>query len=286
MSEYEELLSPSEVAFFECRDALDRVTDAFLDLRSGTVFPSTYEADMAATYLFACAWQAVNAISHLTEIRYVGSHFIPAQCLCRSAVEVGLTAYWLVREDDWRLREARWLRYVRREEKYRGGLASDFGALNAEISDRLRSERVQLESRRNAIDSLLKVEFAKDGIRADTERTPSFSEILSDLKLRDQIYPRYRLLSHSLHGGPSQASTVLRIEGDNVGWYMAHSPRDWSDLFLLAGHALCAGASDYAKRISAPSEKVAVLNEALSDLARKSQYLEESYRISREGSQS
>lgn len=270
--------SPAEEAFFACRDALDHVTESFKALIENTRYPGTYEADMAATQLFSCTWLHVNALSKISEIRYLGSHFVPAQCLCRAAVEAGLTAYWLVEPDDWRLREARWLRWVNREEQHRKKLSRDIAKIHKDTSSALESEQLALEDRRKQIELQLKDHLAVDQLEVELERNPSFESILNDLNIRDNFYIRYRFLSHVLHSGPSGVQNVLRASNSgSIGMYMAHSPQDWSDLLVTAGYSMQAGLPSFAKRVGASSDRIDATIKAFSELVRVGQSLNDVY---------
>lgn len=284
MSNYVRSSGPMERAFFECRDSLDRLTRVLLScLQGGTTLPTRYEADMAASYLLSCTWLHANALSHLAEIPYTGSHLIPAQALCRAAVESGFTALWLLDPDDWRQREARWLRYVRREEKHRHALSVDFSKLSPQMTERLASECLSLQERRRKISELLLAEFAPDSVIPDIDSIPSFARMLQDLDEYDKIYIRYRFLSHSVHGGPSQASTAMRTEGHSVSMYMAHSPQEWSVLFSLTGYAVYAGLESYTKRVQIPESKLVEAREALHEVMENSDSLANMFELTRSG---
>lgn len=277
MSDFEH---PAEALFEECRLALDELTDRYRDFIKGSNYPSTYEADMAAAQLLTCAFLHANALSQVAEIPYIGSHLIPSQCLCRAAFEAGLTAFWLAEQDDWRLREARWLRWIGREEKYRSGLSQSFQDVDPGFAGRLAIERQELAGRREAITELLRQHLEPDQPAPELQRSPSFEEMLRDLGLVDLLYARYRLLSHVLHSGPTSAASALRSGGSTIGMYLAHSPADWNDIFALTGFALYAPLPSFGKRIGVESEKLKMVEGAWHDLRTKAEALHRTYALS------
>jgi hypothetical protein len=64
--------------------------------------------------------QHVEAVSEVAKLGNPGSHYVSAVVLLRSAFEIALTAYWLVIEDDWKEREARYL--ARAKKNIKGSL--------------------------------------------------------------------------------------------------------------------------------------------------------------------
>ena len=252
-----DLLSPLENAFRECCSSLDVLTDSYRSMVGGTQYPFTYEADMAATHPIACGWLHANAFSKITELPYCGSHLIPAECLARAADEAGITALWLLEPDDWRLRESRWLRWDRRELAHERKLVKTLSESGFGIASSFESASHAAEVRRQKIRVLLDAKFSNDCIAPPKGPVPSFEQIVKDLKMPAVAYIYYRLLSHSTHSGPSVARSALSQSGNQIGFYMSHSPRDWVNGFKIIGTAITAPGLVQARRINVETARIA-----------------------------
>jgi hypothetical protein len=121
--------------------------------------------------------------------------------LLRSAFEIGLTAFWLTKEDDWKEREARWLGWVAAEEEFQRGLAGDLRPVNPEAADKYVAYAERLEQRRLAITRKLP--------RDSRERRPAMPQMLNECCVDRKYYIPYRIGSQCTHGGPSVCDAIF-----------------------------------------------------------------------------
>lgn len=208
-------------------------------------------------------WIQVNALSGIAEMRAYGSHYDAACVLCRVAFEASVTAYWLAQPEDWKDRESRWLRWVRKEEDYRKRLGKEIESSSPSFSQRLDSERISLESRRLQIAALLHSEYLSAGFsEAEAQKrcvgggSPNFRTILNETDLGPQRYIAYTVLSHSTHVGPSVAEAALRVEGNAVTPILTHGPNEWPLVFETASWCVTAPVQRILARCTADTAKV------------------------------
>lgn len=253
----------SETDFQECVHALDEVTRAFLDARRGLPAPTKYEADVAAFKLMEVVFRHVNAVTGIATLTPPGSHYVSAWVLLRSAFEVALTAYWLVKDNDWKEREARWLGWMAGEEDYQRKLASDLRPLNEEGSQRFEKYAERLEQRRCAIMRLL----PKDS----REKRPSIPRMLDECGVEKKYYIAYRIGSQFTHGGPAVCEEVFETGEDFIRMKEV-SYSAWINLLLMAswsiaqpGHVVLgrAGASEQ------PADNLLAKHDKLRDVVKK-----------------
>lgn len=220
---------PNNQSFSLAIAALDKVTAAFLAAREGLALPSRYEADRAAFSLMEFAFRHVNSVSGIAMIPTPGSHMVSAWVLLRSAFEIGLTAYWLTREDDWQEREARWLGWVRQQEESNRKLSGDLLRENTQASESFKAQADTLRQRRLAIASLLP--------REAREKRPSMPEMLKECKVELKYYIAYRVGTQFSHGDPIMLDTIFE-SGDN--WIRTRDVdySSWAQLLLMASWSL------------------------------------------------
>jgi hypothetical protein len=247
----------NEFFFQDCIHALDEVAHAFFDSRRGLPAPTKYEADLAAFKLMEVVFQHVNAVKQIAALDKPGSHYVSAWVLLRSTFEVALTAYWLVIDDDWQEREARWLGWMAGEEDFQRRLAGDIRPLNEEGSRRLLLYAEELKRRRIEISGLLPID--------SREKRPNIAEMLQKCGIEKEYYIAYRVGSQLTHGGPTVCEEVFDT-GENFIRVKEIGNDAWINLFLMAswslakpGHVVLrrAGASDHsAKALLAKHDKL------------------------------
>jgi hypothetical protein len=254
----------NEIEFLECVKALDDVTRAFLDGRQGLAAPSTYEADVAAFKLMEVVFRHVNAFSAIAAaMQPLGSHYVSAWVLLRSAFEVGVTAYWLVKDDDWREREARWLGWMAGEEEYQRKLVRDLQPLDQQTADKVAQYADSLEQHRLEITRLL----PKDS----RDRRSSIPRMLEECGIEKKYYIAYRIGSHLTHGGPAVCDEVFESDGGSLRTKSGGLDA-WANLFLMASWSIARPGSVVLKRSQASERIVDSLmmwHHVLSDHVRK-----------------
>jgi hypothetical protein len=179
---------------------------------------------MAAFRLMQLVWVHVNSISALAVIPTPGSHVVAAWPLARAAYETGLTAWWLVKDDDWKEREARWLGWMTVEEKFQDDLANDFDAFDADAARMRRAYRDGLKHRREAITKLL----PKDS----RPKRPSIFQLVKELMPGQNYYVPYRIASQITHGGPG-AMDWMSKNTDQGYTDIIPKPVSWANLFPM-----------------------------------------------------
>lgn len=217
----------SDEAYKACIAALDDVTAAFNSGRAElSSAPTRYEADFAAFRLMQLVWLHVNSISHISTIPCTGSHLASAWVLARSAFETAVTALWLVIEDDWKEREARWLGWVTSEEEYWAKLATEFERIAPASVEPCIAKVHRLKDRREAITKLL----PKDS----RLRRPKMPQMIKEVGLEQRYYIPYRVTSHVAHGGAGADEWAVRCEGNRIFLGNVEAISSWKDLFRMA----------------------------------------------------
>lgn len=206
-------------------DALNDVLGAYRSSRKTIAsVPGKYESEMAAFRLMQLVWVHVNSIAALAEIPTPGSHFVAAWPLARAAYETGLTAWWLVKDDDWKEREARWLGWMAGEEEFQESLAKDFEAFDADAASKRRAYRDELKSRREAITKLL----PKDS----RPKRPSIFQLVKELMPGQSYYVPYRIASQITHAGPGAMDWMSKHTDDGYTDIIPE-PASWANLFPM-----------------------------------------------------
>ena len=232
--------------FNACIAALDIVTATFRDARQGLDAPR-YEADYAAFKLMQQAWLHVNAFSHVAAIPYTGSHLIAGWALLRAAYEAGLRALWLVKDDDWKEREARWLGWMHAEEDYWLRLAKDFRATAPGYAGELESYARTLRNRREEITKML----PKDSRPAP----PSIAQMIADVGLEPQYYIPYRVACDALHGGPGSWRLAMKEADGRLHFLSAVTAREWAQPFRIASWCVAQPGIAVLLRAGAPAAR-------------------------------
>ncbi len=250
----------TELDFRECVEALDEVAAAFQTARKDLNAPSRYEADFAAFKLMEVVFRYVNAVSGIAMLPEPGSHLAPAWALLRSAFEIGLTAFWLTREDDWKEREARWLGWVVAEEDFQRKLGGDLRSANLEAADRFLDYAARLEQRRLAITRKLPMD--------SRERRPSIPQMLDECGVDRKYYIAYRIGSQFTHGGPSVCDSVFE---SGEGFIRLKTARysEWMHPLMLGSWSVAQpGVSTLSRAGASPEslERIYAAHEHLRDL--------------------
>lgn len=244
----------AEAPFQACVDALNDVLGAYRASRKTiSSVPWKYESEMAAFRLMQLVWVHVNSISALAEIPTPGSHLVAAWPLARAAYETGLTAWWLVMDDDWMEREARWLGWMTAEEQFQDDLANDFDAFNAEAARKRRAYRDGLKQRREAITKLLPKE--------SRPKRPSFFQLVKELMPRRTYYVPYRIASQITHAGPGAMDWMSKHTDDGFTDIIPE-PASWANLFPMASWCMTQPGAAVLARAEADSNSIRELVEA------------------------
>jgi hypothetical protein len=237
----------SDEAYKACIAALDDVTAAFNSGRAAlSSAPTRYEADFAAFRLMQLVWLHVNSISHISTIPCTGSHLASAWVLARSAFETAVTALWLVIEDDWKEREARWLGWVASEEEYLRKLATEFESINPASAASYIAKAHRLKDRREAITRLL----PKDS----RYKRPSMPQLLKEVGAEGRFYIPYRVTSQVVHGSAGADEWAVRHEGNMIFLGNAVALPSWKDLFRMASWSVVQPGVIVLARSGAPSD--------------------------------
>ena len=237
----------TEADFLKCVDALNDVTEAFLAARRQSVTWSQYESDRAAFKLMEAVFQNVNAVSGIAVMPKPGSHLVPAWVLLRSAFEISLTASWLVTEDDWKEREARWLGWMKGEEKYQRNIASELRPIPDSDSNQFMDYADQLEQRRRAIMEKL----PKDS----RDERPSIPEMLRQCGIDRRYYISYRIGSQLTHGGPAVCQELF-VDEVNAIRRTNVSYSAWVGPLQMAGWSIAHAGSHVLLRTGATEESI------------------------------
>lgn len=241
-------------AFHLSVDALNDVLGAYRACRKTIAsVPGKYESEMAAFRLMQLVWVHVNSIAALAEIPTPGSHLVAAWPLARAAYETGLTAWWLVKDDDWKEREARWLGWMAGEEEFQESLAKDFEAFDSDAARKRRAYRDGLRHRREAITKLL----PKDS-RA---KRPSIFQLVKELMPGQNYYVPYRIASQITHGGPGAMDWMSKHTNDGYTDVIPE-PESWANLFPMASWCVTQPGSVVLARAKADNAALRELFEA------------------------
>jgi Family of unknown function (DUF5677) len=255
----------TDVRFQTCVGALNDVLGAYRDGRKTiSTAPGKYEADMAAFRLMQLVWVHVNSISALAEVPTPGSHLVAAWPLVRAAYETGLTAWWLVKDDDWKEREARWLGWMAGEEKFQDDLANDFDSCDPDAARKRRAYRDSLKGRREAITKLL----PKDSL---TKR-PSIFALVKELMPGQNYYVPYRIASQLTHAGPGAMDWMSKHTDDGYTDIIPE-PQAWANMFSMASWCIAQPGAMVLARAKADNAFIRELLEAHERVLRCSKQL-------------
>jgi hypothetical protein len=217
--------TPEDIAFDNCVAALDNVSGCFRGLHRSVKEMTPFESERAAFQLMEVVFRHVNAVSHLAMAPSPGSHHVSAAPLLRSAFEIAATVIWLIRDESWMEREARWLGWIAGEETFLRSYAKGIrDVAGSEADDAIRFGDA-LETRRRAIAAKL----PKDS----RIKRPDFRQMLRECDTPDGYYEAYRVLSHLTHGGPLLCRALWK-ESDSQLLLTKTEKSSWAESFRIA----------------------------------------------------
>jgi hypothetical protein len=214
----------------KCIGAVEATTALYRHMGTGITGLGRYEADVAAVQLMEGVLQHVESVAMIARIGVPGSHYVSSKVIMSSVFEIALTIYWLIIEDDWKEREARYLGWIEGEERFQRNLAKELRLIEGnEKSKQFENYADRLETRRKAIMKLL----PKDS----RIKRPTVQEMIRECNVESGYYIHYRIGSQFTHGGQAICNEIYETQigpkGNeyhikNIG-YSA-----WSELFKMA----------------------------------------------------